>query len=253
MSEDFEEDFAEFEEEVEEFEEEEVDEEDTDYEIRTIYPTNIKKYSGFVYFVKSSCKWRVEIRSLKYYNPGFKTQQQAEAHLIDKNFEWSLHIKNVIYDFGKYCQMMLTKDKMTIFDNDDLEIAQKHTWSYQNGYAVTRIGRKYLRFHNAIMDFTPHNGLSIDHTNIDPLDNTRENLRIATNREQCVNQRIQSNNKTGIKGVSYDDKDKRWRAKWADFEGKQCSKTFSVAKYGDNAKKLAADYRRKMENKYYSY
>lgn len=42
----------------------------------------------------------------------------------------------------------------------------------------------------------------IDHINLDPTDNRIENLRLATNQQNCCNRNLQSNSSTGYKGVS---------------------------------------------------
>ena len=68
--------------------------------IKIIYPTNIKKYTGFVYYRETGRKyWTVIIRT-QHYNKSFYTKKEAVDHLISKNFEWDLPIKNVIYDHG---------------------------------------------------------------------------------------------------------------------------------------------------------
>jgi hypothetical protein len=52
----------------------------------------------------------------------------------------------------------------------------------------------------------------IDHKDVNPLNNALSNLRDATRSQNAANRRIQSNNKTGAKGVSWNEKHKRWVA-----------------------------------------
>lgn len=59
----------------------------------------------------------------------------------------------------------------------------------------------------------PENKPFIDHINNDRLDNRIENLRWATNQENTFNSQISKNNTSGIKGVSYNKRDKKWIAR----------------------------------------
>lgn len=53
----------------------------------------------------------------------------------------------------------------------------------------------------------------IDHINNNSLDNRIENLREANQSQNCANQRIKKNNKSGYKGVHQDKKTKKYIAK----------------------------------------
>lgn len=52
----------------------------------------------------------------------------------------------------------------------------------------------------------------IDHGNRDGLDNQKNNLRIASVSENQMNRRIQSNNKSGYRGVYFYHQNKKWHA-----------------------------------------
>ncbi len=52
----------------------------------------------------------------------------------------------------------------------------------------------------------------VDHRNGDGLDNRRENLRAATRTQNMANTRLRSNNTSGFKGVSFDNRTARWIA-----------------------------------------
>mgnify|MGYP001183642752 CR=1 FL=1 len=54
-------------------------------------------------------------------------------------------------------------------------------------------------------------GVVTDHINGDGLDNRLKNLRPATNSQNCQNSRMQSNNTSGFKGVTFN---KRGRGAW---------------------------------------
>jgi hypothetical protein len=51
-----------------------------------------------------------------------------------------------------------------------------------------------------------------DHINNNGLDNRRENLRLATYRQNCGNSRININNTSGFKGVTWRPNNRKWEA-----------------------------------------
>jgi len=55
-------------------------------------------------------------------------------------------------------------------------------------------------------------GFFVDHINHDGLDNTSDNLRLVTNRQNSHNQLRASNNTSGYKGVSWHKRDQKWAA-----------------------------------------
>lgn len=57
-------------------------------------------------------------------------------------------------------------------------------------------------------------GAEIDHKDGDPANNAIENLRLATSMQQKWNKRVQSNNRSGLKGAYYHacHKGKKWRS-----------------------------------------
>jgi len=79
-----------------------------------------------------------------------------------------------------------------------------------SGYAVTTLSRKTVYMHRLIKNIP--DGLVVDHKNKNKLDNTKNNLRICTPRQNSMNSKIPSNNTTGIKGVSWIARINKWRA-----------------------------------------
>ena len=51
----------------------------------------------------------------------------------------------------------------------------------------------------------------VDHINGDPADNRIVNLRVATSAENCRNRGLRADNTSGIKGVSWSKRSKRWK------------------------------------------
>lgn len=85
----------------------------------------------------------------------------------------------------------------------------------KQGYKVVGMGGKLKKVHRllslAFID-NPENKTVIDHINNDRTDNNLENLRWATMSENQNNRKISVNNLSGVKGVYFDKKTKKWRA-----------------------------------------
>jgi len=95
----------------------------------------------------------------------------------------------------------------------------------------------------------PNNLQTIDHIDRNTYNNNLSNLRWASRTKQTINQNIRITNTTGYSGVNFDRT--RYRAKWI-IDKKPYSKSFSIKKYGeDEALRLAIEYRKDMEDKYY--
>ena len=108
-------------------------------------------------------------------------------------------------------EIPLTRGMTAIVDDEDFDMVSKYKWHVCTGdhrdktyYAATNIyfdsGKRYVRMHRMIIGATPD--VEVDHKNNNGLDNTRKNLRLATDTEQCCNKNTYKNNTTGHKGVS---------------------------------------------------
>jgi len=115
----------------------------------------------------------------------------------------------------------LTRDKITLVDNDDYKELSKVKWfaakNKKNFYAKRGINLgknkiKHLSMHQVIMSKPPEDHLQIDHIDGNTLNNQRNNLRFCTQSENMRNRRKQSNNTSGYVGVTYHKQVKKWRA-----------------------------------------
>ena len=91
-----------------------------------------------------------------------------------------------------------------------------------NGYITVGLDGKILRAHRIAWALY-HNELPpkfIDHKNRLKSDNRIENLRAATVVSNAYNQGLASNNKSGVKGVCWDNTKQMWRA-MGSVEGKR--------------------------------
>lgn len=111
-------------------------------------------------------------------------------------------------------ELVLTKGKVALIDDEDFEYLSQWKWSFDGRYAVRgqKINgkRKTIRLHSFLMQ-TPI-GMDTDHINGDKLDNRKSNLRICTKSENMFNRKIQKNNKSGHVGVFFNKKHKKWQS-----------------------------------------
>ncbi len=96
----------------------------------------------------------------------------------------------------------LAGKKVAVFANED-------------GYLRVKVDNTSIGEHRLI--FILHFGRfplgGIDHINGDPSDNRIENLREVSHRENCMNVKLRADNSSGVQGVHWQKRNKKWRAK----------------------------------------
>ena len=104
-----------------------------------------------------------------------------------------------------------------LVDNEDFEYLNQFNWCIQkryNGYfARSKLGGLYglsktISMHRFLTQCLPNK--VIDHINHNTLDNTRKNLRICYQSENIKNQKLNSKNTSGFKGVWWRKDYKKW-------------------------------------------
>ena len=101
-------------------------------------------------------------------------------------------------------------------DDDDFEYISKYKWC-SNGLYACRANytnkKTVLLMHTVILGKSPK-GKCIDHINGNRFDNRKCNLRFVTHSQNSMNRvrNINSNNKSGYRGVHWSKKMKQWRA-----------------------------------------
>jgi hypothetical protein len=102
--------------------------------------------------------------------------------------------------------IQLSKGAVTLVDDSNFESLRHFKWHLTNTGRAGRIaridGKKCtILMHRQILNAQP--GEQVDHKNMDPLDNRRDNLRLASFCENQWNRCRYSNNSTGAKGVDF--------------------------------------------------
>lgn len=154
---------------------------------------------------------------------------ETYKHLIDDNYQdkklYGVGIKakskkvNEYIEHDDYIEIILTQDQSTKISKDDFDKVRTYKW-----YALKRRKGYWACAHSLLPDGTkknislhrfllePDEDHVVDHINMDPLDNRRENIRIATRSQNQMNRRVSSNSTTGYKGVSVDSRSGKFRA-----------------------------------------
>jgi hypothetical protein len=113
---------------------------------------------------------------------------------------WAISIR------GKMKEILLSQGKVALVDDNDFEWLNQWNWCISQGYAVRHKNPSSMG--RLILDAP--DGMQVDHKNGDPLDNRRENLRLATQADNQHNRAKFKTNKSGYKGVDFHCK--KWRA-----------------------------------------
>lgn len=113
-----------------------------------------------------------------------------------------------------YVEIKLQNDKSAFIDIDDYDLIKDDHWSFStDGYAVSSSGKfKKKRLHRVIMGIENKPEIIVDHIDRDKLNNRKINLRAVTKHENSINQSKRKNNKSGIIGVCWWERDQNWMA-----------------------------------------
>ena len=122
-------------------------------------------------------------------------------------------------------KIKLTQGQFALVDDQDFDWLNQWSWQARfsrdtNSFYVLRgeyIERKNgkriqqtILMHRAILEMPT--GEFVDHINHDTLDNRHENLRLVTATQNNQNKRMQKNNTSGYKGVSWNKERRKWSA-----------------------------------------
>lgn len=99
-------------------------------------------------------------------------------------------------------EIQLSQGKVALVDDEDFEYLNQWKWHFSSrGYAMRRAYKKNIHMHRAV--FRIDEKLQCDHINGNRIDNRKSNLRPCTQNENMMNKKAYKNNKTGYKGVNF--------------------------------------------------
>lgn len=129
----------------------------------------------------------------------------------------SVRDKNQIILYDTYAEILLynkegNETARTKIDIDKVEKIKNIKWRYdlKNHYVVTG-SSKQTKFIHAYLINIPK-GMVVDHIDRNRLNNLSSNLRLVTYSQNGMNKGKQSNNTSGIVGVSWDKSRNKWEA-----------------------------------------
>ena len=150
-------------------------------------------------------------------------QQLKYGYFLDDNQRTKGDPNNIII-YEDYAEIELYDVygniiEKTIIDIEDIQLVSKYKWSYHHkGYVTTKDKetRKEIRLHNLIMGVCD-NKILVDHINHNDkknrgLDNRKCNLRLVTRSQNGQNSMTSIRNTSGVKGVSWNKKNQKWKA-----------------------------------------
>ena len=160
--------------------------------------------------------------SLKRYGPLLDQITLLSEQLDRKIWNYFEVDKQIIYIY--YWEQKTQSVKKIIIDNieENYTLIYNYYWQLNhNGYPQTRTNGKKIFLYHLILSTDK----LIDHKDRNPLNNTKDNLRICScYSDNSINQSLSSRNTSGYTGVSFIDN--RWRAR-IQWKGVERSKFFS--------------------------
>lgn len=144
-------------------------------------------------------------------------------------------IKNEYIRLSDCALLLITNKKgevTTVYiDNDDVDYVMKKQWCISSkGYVVSDSGN--LLLHRYLMSDTlsEDNTLDIDHLDGNPLNNTRDNLRLSTRSENCSNKTI-SIGKSGVLNIRWIPSRYSWKVEFKHHSSKNFKNFYEALQY----------------------
>ncbi len=133
--------------------------------------------------------------------------------MLDELNKYLFAIIEQVWQYNSMIEITLTKGKVALIDDEDLEIISFTKWKFDR-YARANVWNKELKkyeqksMHRVIMNAPK--GLDVDHINGDKLDNRKINLRICTRSDNLHNLTKNARTPTGLRGAFKAKGTRRW-------------------------------------------
>lgn len=231
--------------------------------LKRAYRTDANSGRGTVYdeFVQANGKIEVEIVA-----DGLTKleAEDLERELYDKYYEDILNhrrpvsVRSISKEmFGEYLYYDETSKSCLRWKVDGHKIKadfEAGCLSKITGYYVVRFQGVLYQVHRivALLHDLEVNGFVIDHIDRNRSNNKISNLRVVSEKENCKNKSIRSDNSSGVQGVHYDKQKDYWIASWYE-DGKKKFKYFPIETYESSEKAFqsAVEYRKQMVELHY--
>ena len=187
----------------------------------------------------------------------FYTETEAIKYQEKRSNELGLTL-NKYRRVKDYYEVQLTGLGEIHIGKIDIEFLEKfteRTWSAtknknknKNNLYMTSSPTKEFPLHQKFHMLVLTGAEQVDHIGGNGLDNRKKNLRDGSGRVNANNQSLFITNTSGANGVSFNNREKSWRASWYE-NGKRHYKSFSIKIYGsdEKAKQKAIEYRQAMD------
>ena len=148
-----------------------------------------------------------DLNSGKRWRCNYCVRDDTTKRIIDKNK------KNNVYDLsGKYGVGYTSKGEEFWFDLEDYDLIKDYCWHKHHDYFVAKINGKSIGLHKFVMKDL-NNLYDIDHVKTEnKFDNRKLNLRKTTRHQNSCNQKLATNNTSGVTGVRWHSRDNVWES-----------------------------------------
>jgi len=143
---------------------------------------------------------------------GIKVMAKSKISNVDNNCQAQdkpkkynrKRTRNTVRFDGGTCSIFLSNGMVAKIDTDDYDKIKNSVWCFSERYVRARIdgsdNKQYL--HRFLLGITDPKK-RIDHIDHDTLNNKKENLRVCTPSQNNGNQKLNRDNTSGFKGVSF--------------------------------------------------